>query len=61
MYCNRIASAFKHFYILMTWKVYSSSDDALLVRAKRQKWIRRLDLYIITCDENNLEYPDLWL
>ena len=33
----------------------SSEDDALLVRAKRQKilrktWISRLDLYLITSD-----------
>ena len=27
---------FKHIYILLTCKIFSSSDDALLVRAKHQ-------------------------
>ena len=34
--------------------MFNSSDDALLVRAKRQilrkTWINRLDLYLITSD-----------
>ena len=46
---------FKHIYILLTCKIFSSSDDALLVKVKRQSfkkktWISRLDLYLITFD-----------
>ena len=47
-------------------RIFNSSDDAFLVREKRQKILRktrisRLDLYLITSDLNDLDYPDVWL
>ena len=47
-------------------RIFNSSDDALLIRAKHQKilrktWISRLDLHLITSDWNDLDYPDAWL
>ena len=51
----------KFFYGLV--RIFNSSDDALLVRAKRQilrkTWISRLDLYSITSYQNDLDYPDI--
>ena len=43
-------------------RIFNSSDDAFLVREKRQKFltktrISRLDLYLITSDLNDLDYP----
>ena len=43
-------------------RIFNSSDDAFLVREKRQKILRktrisRLDLYLITSDLNDLDYP----
>ena len=51
MYYSRILSVLSIYYWLV--RVFNSSDDALLVRAKRQKilrktWISRLDLYLVT-------------
>ena len=40
MYYNRIASVFKHLYHLLV-KIFSISDDALLVRAKRQNFKKK--------------------
>ena len=47
-------------------RISNSSDDAFLVREKRQKILRktrisRLDLYLITSDLNDLDYPYVWL
>ena len=47
-------------------RIFNSSDDAFLVREKRQKILRktrisRLDLYLITSDLNDLDYPYVWL
>ena len=47
VYCNRIVSVFKHI-ILLTCKIFSISDDALLARAKRQNLDKRHGL-ISTC------------
>ena len=47
-------------------RISNSSDDAVLVREKCQKilrktWISRLNLYLITFDLNDLDYQDVWL
>ena len=41
MYCNKIVLVFKHIYILLTCKILSISDDALLLRAKRQTFLTK--------------------
>ena len=61
VYCNRIVSVFKHIYVLLTCKISSSSDDALLVNAKRQNvkkkhGFSRLDFYLKNFDLNVLKY-----
>ena len=43
------------FVMLLTCKIFNSSDDALLARAKLQSfdkktWISQLDLYLIASD-----------
>ena len=38
MYCNKIVSVFKHIYIIYLSKNFGISDDALLVKAKRQNY-----------------------
>ena len=47
VYCNRIVSVFK-LIILLTCKIFSISDGALLARAKRQSLNKRHGL-ISTC------------
>ena len=47
MYCSRIASVFKH--ILLTCKNFNSSDDALSVRVKRQKFYKKHGLVDWIC------------
>ena len=45
-------------------RIFNSSNDAVLVREKclkilRKTWISRLNLYLITSDLNDLDYPDV--
>ena len=52
VYCYRIVSVFKHmfsFFMLLTCKIFNSSDDALLARAKLQSFDKKHGLVNWIC------------
>ena len=48
-HCNRRVSVFKHIYILLTCTIFSTSDDALLVRVKLQSYRKKHGLVNLIC------------
>ena len=54
MYCSRIVSVFKHILFWLV-RIFNSSDDALLVRAKRQNFNKNMD------ELTGFVFDQLWL